>query len=123
MSRFTMPLGGGLALAVATVLLLRPAEVVLDGDTVRVRLGWGFRAAFPAGDVADAARDDRRVLSRGVHGWQGRWLVNTRGRDLVTLRLQPEARARVLGVPVRLRELTVSPADPDGLVTALRSAA
>ena len=69
--------------------------------------------------VADVMGDRRRVVSRGVHGWRGRWLVNGAGVGLVRLRLDPEQRARTLGLPVRLRELIVNVAEPDALIAAL----
>ena len=62
----------------------------------------------------------RIARSRGVHGWAGRWLVNGSGKGLVSLELKPEQRARVLGVPVRLRELIVSVEDPAALIRSLR---
>ncbi len=104
-----------------SVLLVRSREVVVTAGEVTVRLGWGFRCTFPRSTVVSAARDPRRVVSIGAHGWRGRWLVNTSTRDLVTVTLEPPASARVVGVPVRVHTLTVSPADPDGLVAALSS--
>ncbi len=106
----------GLLLA---LLAVRVREVVVTPSEVSVRLGWGFGATFPRSSVVQVARDPRRVVSIGAHGWRGRWLVNTSTQDLVTLTLDPAGRGRVLGVPVEVRTLTVSPADPDGLVTAL----
>ncbi len=58
--------------------------------------------------------------SRGAHGWRGRWLVNGAGDGLVVIDISPPARARVTGVPVRLRELTVSVEDPDALAAELQ---
>lgn len=55
----------------------------------------------------------------GVHGWRGRWLVNGAARGLVTVEIDPPARARVLGVPVRLRTLCVSVESPEELISAL----
>ena len=95
------------------------AYLTLDADTVAVRMAWGFRARFSRGAVAEAKRSAERPLSRGVHGWNGRWLVNGSADGLVELRLEPEQRARVIGVPVRLRRLLVSLEDPEGLLAAL----
>jgi hypothetical protein len=38
---------------------------------------------------------------------------------MVALTLDPAARARTLGIPIRVHELWVSVADPDGLVVLL----
>jgi hypothetical protein len=105
----------------AAVLLLPPADawVKVSGGEVEVRMAWAFRARFPRAVVAAAANDPGRPISRGVHGWGGRWLVNGDGEGIVRLTLSPPQRGRVLGFPVRLRELRVSVEDPAGLRAAL----
>jgi len=98
----------------------RRSGVWVTAEGVEVRMGWAFRGAIPRRTVSGAAADPRRHLSLGVHGWAGRWLVNGGLRGLVRIAVAPPARARVLGVPVRLRELTVGVEDPAGLIAALR---
>ena len=61
----------------------------------------------------------RKPLSRGVHGWAGRWLVNGSGDRIVNIALEPSQRGYVMAFPVRLRNLLVSVEDPTGLITAL----
>ena len=99
-----------------TVLLLpaRSAYLRLDGDIVKVRMGWAFRAKFPRADVAEVTKH-RPVVSIGVHGWKGRWLVNGAHRPIAVIRLSQPARARVIGFPITLRELLVSVDDRDVL--------
>ncbi|MDO8362371.1 MAG: hypothetical protein Q7V88_05705 [Actinomycetota bacterium] len=97
----------------------RFSRVQLADDRLRVRMGWAFSAQLPTASVVAAQRPTRRPFSRGVHGWRGRWLVNGSGDGLVTLLLQPPQRARVLGVPVRLRELTISLEAPDQFLETL----
>jgi hypothetical protein len=65
------------------------------------------------------AVDPQRVGSWGVHGWRGRWLVNGSSENVVRIELDPPARARVLGFPVRLTQLRVSIVRPDDLIDAL----
>ena len=89
------------------------------GDIVHVQLGWAFRARFPRSAVAAIDRPTRAPISRGAHGWRGRWLVNGAGRPLVDITLEPRQRAWVMGFPVRLVHLIVSVDDPDGLIAAL----
>jgi hypothetical protein len=105
----------------STVLGLPPssAYLAIDGDDVEVQMGWAFRARFRRSDVASAASSDMRPISRGVHGFAGRWLVNGAGRNILRIELRPEQRGRVMGVPVRLGELFVSVADPTELAAAL----
>ena len=107
--------------ALFSVFLLRPADafVEVDGDEVRVGMGWAFRARFPRAAVASARDLGRRPLSRGVHGFAGRWLVNGSGEGIVSLSLEPPQRAYVTGFPVRLRELLVSVESPARLRSAL----
>ncbi len=105
----------------STALLLSPASsfVEVDGDFVRVQMGWAFRARVPRSCLARVSRLERRPLSRGVHGAAGRWLVNGAGTNIIILDLAPAQRAYVMGFPVRLRQLMVSVTDPDRLEGAL----
>ena len=107
--------------ALSSVLLLRPSDSYVDvGDgDVECRMGWAFRARFPRSTVARTSRFDRKPLSRGVHGFAGQWLVNGSGEGILAVDLEPPQRARVLGVPVRLRQLLVSVDDPDALADRL----
>ena len=97
----------------------RHCRLTVGPDDVAVRLGWAFRATVPRPSITAAVERPERVLSLGAHGWRGRWLVNGANSGLVTLTIEPPARARVLGVPIRLRQLTVSVAVPSDLVGAL----
>ena len=108
--------------AVSTALFLRPASsfVLVDDDTVSVQMSWAFRARFPRSAVVAASLLDGAPLSRGVHGAGGRWLVNGSGRGILVLDLDPLQRARVVGFPVRLRQLLVSVDDPERLAARLR---
>lgn len=123
MSRFPIRFDAWYRL-LSSALLLRPSASYLDvsDDTVSVRMGWAFSARFPRSSIASATRFTRAPLSRGVHGFGGRWLVNGAGDRILALELQPPQRARVLGVPVRLRQLLVSVDDPEGLAERLRPA-
>jgi hypothetical protein len=107
----------------STLLFLPPssAYVAIDGDEAEVRMGWAFRARFPRTALVSADEIDIRPLSRGVHGFAGRWLVNGSGRGILRIDLEPPPRAYVMGFPIRLRQLLVSVADPGALANALRA--
>lgn len=111
------------ALSSALLILPSASYVEVDERDVVVRMGWAFRAHFPRTAVMVVAPRNAWVLSRGVHGFNGRWLVNGSGDGLVTIHLEPSQRAYVLGVPVRLHELIVSVDDPDALIAAASSQA
>jgi len=107
-------------LSTALLLPQSAAYVEIEGNEVRVRMGWAFRTRFPRAAVAKAVESGAHPLSRGVHGIWGRWLVNGSGNGIVAIDLDPKQRAYVLGVPVGLRQLMVSTEDPSGLIAALR---
>jgi hypothetical protein len=96
----------------------RSAYLEIGRDLVRVRMGIVFRTDLPRASLR-GARLVRRRVSVGVHGWRGSWLVNGAQGPLVGFRVDPPDRARVYGVPVRLRELLVSVEDPDALIAEL----
>ncbi|MEA2130368.1 MAG: hypothetical protein QOJ85_3259, partial [Solirubrobacteraceae bacterium] len=103
-----------------TLLGITPGWSYIDvaPDIVRVRMGWAFGADVSRTSIRSARRV-RNAISIGVHGWRGRWLVNGAAGPLVAVAIDPPAPARVLGFPVRLRELVVSVDDPDALIRAL----
>jgi hypothetical protein len=69
--------------------------------------------------MRSAERAPDSPLSIGVHGWRGRWIVNGAASPMVAISIAPAARARMLGLPVSLRELRVSVDDPEALVAAV----
>lgn len=105
----------------SSALLLSPKSsfVEIEGDFVRVQMGWAFRACFPRSCLSRISRLDRQPRSRGVHGMGGRWLVNGAGSNIVVLDLAPAQRAYVMGFPVRLSQLMVSLSDPNLLEHSL----
>ena len=105
-------------------LFIPPSDsyVEIADNEVSVRMGWAFRAKFDRSRVTRASLSGKRIpLTRGVHGWAGRWLVNGAGDGIVAIDLDPTQRARVMGFPVRLRQLLVSVEDPSALAGALAS--
>ena len=93
--------------------------VTVDGDRMRVRMGWMFRAEIPMTSITGAERHRGLVGGIGVHGWRGTWLVNGSAKGVVSVHIDPPAPARVLGVPVKLRTLQVSVEEPEELLAAL----
>ena len=96
----------------------RLAYLEVDGNDVRIRMSWAFRARFGRGDISGVATH-RPVVSIGVHGWRGRWLVNGAHRPIAKITFALPVKARVVGFPVRLRELLVSVDDVAELQRAL----
>ena len=109
----------------SSALFLPPSSsyIEVDSERVHIQMGWAFRSSFPRAAVASAAQTHESPLSRGVHGFAGRWLVNGSGQGILTLDLTPSQRGYVMGFPVRLRQLLVSVAEPVALAEALRNSA
>jgi hypothetical protein len=104
------------------LILLSPGEAHVDvaGDLAHVKFSWAFRATFPRSSVAATKVCTDRPLSRGVHGFAGRWLVNGSGDGILEIGFEPTQRAKVLGWTVTLRHLLVSVDDPSALAAALQ---
>ena len=97
----------------------RYSSVRVDDDFVSVRMGlggWAFAAEVPRSSITEVTRVNGPVLGWGVHGWRGLWLVNGSSKGLVRMTIEPRAHGRCMGFPLRIRQLTVSFADPDGFV-------
>jgi hypothetical protein len=121
MIRFPIQFDAPYAL-LSTALLILPSDsyVEIAGNEISVRMGWAFRATFDRSHVTRTSPLDKRIrLTRGVHGWAGRWLVNGAGDGILAIDLEPRQRAYVMGVPVSLRQLQVSVDDPSAVAAAL----
>jgi hypothetical protein len=121
MTSTSFPFRYGALRPLLTVLGMGPglSSIELDGDVLRVRMGWSFRAAIPVSQITDARTVEGPVGGIGVHGWRGRWLVNGTTTGLVAITMDPPVRAWAVGLPVHLHVLTLSVEDPDALVAAL----
>jgi hypothetical protein len=105
----------------------RSSRVEVDADQVRVRMGSSFRLDIPRSSVRGISQDVGPVgVTRGVRGRGGQWLVNGSAEGLVRLTLDPPCYTeRGVGTLLRramVRSLTLSLADPDGFIAALRDA-
>jgi hypothetical protein len=107
------------------LLFLLPSNsfVAVNGQQVNVRMSWAFSSCFPRTAVVAVVIVETRPLSRGVHGFAGRWLVNGSADGILAIDLHPPQRAYVMGFPVRLRQLLVSVAEPEALAASLRNLA
>lgn len=102
-----------------------PRHVDVTPDRLQVRMGSAFTLDAPRGAVAEASRWAGRVMSRGVHGGDGVWLVNGSGRNLVSIRFQPAVEGTLqsgaLSGTVPVKEVRVSVDRPDDLIARLAS--
>jgi hypothetical protein len=94
--------------------------VEVAGEQLRVRMGWAFSARIPCSAIRGAAPSTHPIWGGwGVHGWNGRWLVNGSSHGIVRVDFDPGQRAWVCGVPVRLRTLWLGLEDPDAFLAGL----
>ena len=119
MSSHRMPRPHPVLRVLLLVLFVRP-RVEVSRQVLLVSLGWSFRVAVPRGAIQAVDSVPWRRHSIGAHGWRGRWLVNTATGPLVRIRIEPATTGRLLGVPVRVRELTLSIDDVAAFLTDLR---
>jgi len=119
MTTFAMPQPNPVINVILAVAASRHPTVELTADTLTVRLGLSWQAEIPRSSIRTAAHDPVTRVSIGAHGWGGRWLVNTTGTNLVVLTIDPPAKGRCLGVPITLKELRISLADPDAFLAEL----
>jgi len=97
----------------------RFSTVELENETLRVHMGWAFRAEIPVHQITAVEPREGFPGGIGVHGWRGRWLVNGATTGLVALTIDPPVRAWATGIPIHLRQLVLSLEDPDAVVAAL----
>jgi hypothetical protein len=118
--RFPIRFDGWYA-GLSSALLLFPSSSYIEvtGDTVHVRMGWGFRTTFPKSAIVSIEPMEGSPMSRGVHGFAGRWLVNGSGDGLIVISLEPRQRAYVMGIPIRLSQLMISMVDPAAVESRL----
>jgi hypothetical protein len=95
-------------------------RVTITDDAFEVDAQWWFRMTAPRSAIASVTVEPARTISRGVHGWRGRWLVNGAGRPLVIVRFDVVQRGHSMAIPITVRELTLSISEPESFVAELR---
>lgn len=104
-------------------MTLGGAFLEVTDDSVEARMGWAFHMRTPRTSVRGVGPGPRRVFGWGVHWWFGDFLVNGSSRNLVTIDIEPAARAWVGPVPLKVHRLTVSLEDPEAASALLARAA
>ncbi len=110
-------------LSSALFLLPSRSYVEIDNQQVKVQMAWAFRCHFPKMAIAKVTlmETNRIILSRGVHGWGGRWLVNGSGTGIITFELIAKQWGRMIFFPIKLKQLLVSVEEPMKLMEALKN--
>lgn len=109
----------------SSLLFIPPSRsyLELDDQHVRVRMAWGFYSHFPRTAIASISLMQRKgiILSRGIHGWGGRWLVNGSAQGIVCIDLMSQQRGYVMGFPIQLSQLLISLEKPAALIELLKN--
>ena len=106
---------------ILTVSAMAPERVriVLSDTELVVRAGPWFRTTIPRSSMRSAARRRDAWWAIGVHtDFRGSWLINGSPRGIVMVELDPPARARMAGIPVKVKRLGLSLDDPDAFLSA-----
>jgi hypothetical protein len=92
-------------------------HVAVEDGALVISQWYGFRSRIPLPSITSVEPIAETTWWRGIgaHGWSGRWTVNTRRRPAVRITIDPPARGRVLGFPVRVHTLDIAPVDIDAL--------
>ena len=90
-----------------------------DDGQVKVKMGPSFSATFPLASITSCRRQGYVWWAYGVHGWRGRWIVNGSGHNMVSVKIDPPVKARVLGFPTKLDDLWVSLEEPERFCAAV----
>jgi hypothetical protein len=119
--RYTISYGALGPLLTLLGLGRRFSSIESNGDQVHVKMGWGFRAKFPVTSVRSVTPYSGVAMGIGVHGFGGNYLVNGKASGIVTLEIEPIARAVLIGIPVKLRKLSVSLDEPEQCIADFRA--
>ena len=117
--RFEIAYGRTAPLLAATGMPKSKGYMEIGDTDLDVHMSWAFSASIPLTAIISVEPLNNNVLSIGVHGWRGRWLVNGTGNRLVKITIDPSVKAKAVQFPINLRELTVSVEDPDEFVRVL----
>ena len=98
------------------------SRVSVNAERIEIRFGWSFQMSIPRSEIASAVRSKKPFgAGFGVHGWRGRWVINGSNDGIVQLTFRQPQQARVVGFPVKPREIFLSLEDPDGFLVAISS--
>jgi hypothetical protein len=90
--------------------------VELEGEGVHVKMGWGFDAKFERSSIRGVQPFEGIPGGIGVHGFRGRYLVNGAASGIVTMALEPVAKGHMIGIPVKISQLSVSLDEPQQFI-------
>lgn len=98
------------------------AKVELTDDTLRVRMGWAFRADITRRSIRRAALHRDVWWAIGVHSDRRfkSWLVNGSSKGIVFLDLLPPAKGRAGPFPITIERLGLGLEDPEGFLRQLQ---
>jgi hypothetical protein len=117
--RYPISFGAFKALLTVMGLWQSNSHVDVDPQLIKAKMGWAFRSSIPRAAITSVHAYEGIPGGIGVHGIAGRWLVNGAASGIVTLDIEPSARAFVMGFPVKLKRLSVSLEEPERFIAEI----
>jgi len=94
--------------------------VIVTPDDLIVKMGWSFSGAIPRSRITSAEESTKPGgYGWGVHGWNGKWVVNGSDSGIVKIEIDPATTVRTLIFPINPHVLYISFEDPTGFLAAL----
>lgn len=95
-------------------------HVIVTPDDLIIKMGWGFSGIIPRSRITAAAEATKpRGFGWGVHGRNGRWVVNGSDDGIVRIDIDPATTVRTMIFPINPHELYISLVNPKGFLAAL----
>jgi hypothetical protein len=97
------------------------AHIAIEGDVLRVKMGWfWFQATIPLRSIVHARPSVNAWFAVGIHtDFMRGWIVNGSPFGMVHLTIEPPASGRFVGLPIQVGNLWLSLEHPDAFVAAL----
>ena len=94
--------------------------VIVTPDDLIIKMGWAFSGTIPRSRITSAEESTKpRGYGWGVHGWNGKWVINGSDTGIVKIELDPATTVRTMIFPINPHELYISLVNPKGFLEAV----
>ena len=94
--------------------------VIVTPDDLIVKMGWAFSGTVPRSRITSAEASTKpRGYGWGVHGWNGKWVINGSDSGIVKIDLSPATTMRTLIFPINPHVLYISLVSPKEFLEAV----
>lgn len=78
---------------------------------LRIRMGWFYRVDIPVNTIVELEPVTKKLLV-GVRGWRRTWWLNTTRENVTRIAVEPAAKGRFFGIPIKFQAGYLSLAEP-----------